>query len=115
MARSEKELRDEIAKLVKEYYEVKFAPSAFEPGASQVRYAGRVFDERELQSLIDASLDFWLTSGRYSEEFESAFSDFTGAEYSFLVNSGSSANLVALTSLIVPCSESDGSSPGTRS
>jgi len=102
MARTEKELRAEIASLVKEYHGVKFAPKAFEAGKSQVRYAGRVFDEKELQSLVDASLDFWLTSGRYSEEFESAFSAFTGAEYSFLVNSGSSANLVAFAALTSP-------------
>ncbi|MBV5327449.1 MAG: lipopolysaccharide biosynthesis protein RfbH, partial [Chlorobium sp.] len=55
-----------------------------------------------MQSLVDASLDFWLTSGRYSEEFESSFSAFTGAEYSFLVNSGSSANLVAFAALTSP-------------
>lgn len=102
MARDEKELRAEIAGLVKEYYGVKFAPKAFEAGKSQVRYAGRVFDEKELQSLVDASLDFWLTSGRYSEEFEARFSAYTGAEYSFLVNSGSSANLLAFASLTSP-------------
>ena len=98
MARSEKDLRAEIALLVKEYYDVKFEKKPFLPGKSQVRYAGRVFDEKELQSLVDASLDFWLTSGRFSEEFESAFCAFTGAEYSFLVISGSSANLVAFSS-----------------
>jgi CDP-6-deoxy-D-xylo-4-hexulose-3-dehydrase len=102
MARGEKELRAEISELVKEYYGVKFALKPFEPGKSQVRYAGRVFDEKELQSLVDASLDFWLTSGRYSEAFETAFCAFTGAEYSFLVNSGSSANLIAFASLTSP-------------
>ncbi len=102
MAKTEKELRAQIAELVKEYYDIKFAPKPFEPGKSMVRYAGRVFDEKELQSLVDASLDFWLTSGRYSESFESAFCAFTGAEYAFLVNSGSSANLVALASLTSP-------------
>ncbi|MCX7027054.1 MAG: DegT/DnrJ/EryC1/StrS family aminotransferase, partial [Spirochaetes bacterium] len=102
MAKSEKELRKEISELVKEYYGVKFTQKPFEPGKSQVHYAGRVFDENELQSLVDASLDFWLTSGRYSEAFETAFSVFTGTEYSFLVNSGSSANLIAFTSLMSP-------------
>ena len=102
MAKSEKELRAEIAGLVKEYYGAKFAPRPFEAGKSQVRYAGRVFDEKELQSLVDSSLDFWLTSGRYSEEFEASFSAFTGAEYAFLVNSGSSANLVAFAALTSP-------------
>ena len=102
MSKSEKDLRKEIADLVKEYYEVKFAAKKFEPGKSVVRYAGRVFDEKELQSLVDASLDFWLTSGRFSEAFESAFCAFTGSEYSFLVNSGSSANLIAFASLMSP-------------
>ena len=80
MGKTEKELRSEIASLVKDFYEVKFTPKPFEAGKSQVRYAGRVFDEKELQSLVDSSLDFWLTSGRYSDEFEAAFSAFTGAE-----------------------------------
>jgi CDP-6-deoxy-D-xylo-4-hexulose-3-dehydrase len=102
MGKTEKELRSEIASLVKDFYEVKFTPKPFEAGKSQVRYAGRVFDEKELQSLVDSSLDFWLTSGRYSDEFEAAFSAFTGAEYSLLVNSGSSANLVAFSSLMSP-------------
>ena len=102
MEQSEKELRAEIARLVKEYYAVKFAPKPFEAGVSHVRYAGRVFDEKELQSLVDASLDFWLTSGRFSEAFESSFCDLTGAEYSLLVNSGSSANLLAFSALSSP-------------
>lgn len=102
MVKNEIELRTQIAELVKEYYNVKFASMPFEPGKSMVRYAGRVFDEKELQSLVEASLDFWLTSGRFSDTFESAFSDFTGVEYSLLVNSGSSANLIAFATLTSP-------------
>ncbi len=102
MNKNDNELRTEIAELVRQYYEVKFLNKPFEAGKSQIRYAGRVFDEKELQSLVSASLDFWLTSGRYSDEFESEFSAFTGAEYSFLVNSGSSANLLAFASLMSP-------------
>ena len=102
MAKTEQELRAEIAALVKEFYNTKFAERSFVPGQTPVRYAGRVFDEKEIQASVDASLDFWLTSGRYTEAFESAFSEFTGAEYSILVNSGSSANLIALTSLMSP-------------
>jgi CDP-6-deoxy-D-xylo-4-hexulose-3-dehydrase len=102
VAKNEKELRAEIADLVKEFYGVKFADKPFVPGTSAVHYAGRVFDEKELQNLVDSSLDFWLTSGRYSQEFEELFCEFTGAEYSFLVNSGSSANLVAFASLMSP-------------
>lgn len=97
-----KEIRAEIARLVGEYHAAKFAPEPFMPGTSAVRYAGRVFDERELQASVDASLDFWLTSGRFSEEFESSFAEYVGAEYAFLVNSGSSANLVALSALMSP-------------
>jgi len=102
MAKTEKELRVEIAGLVKQFYDVKFGKQAFTRGESQVRYAGRVFDEKELQAAVEGSLDFWLTSGRFSEEFEAAFSDFVGSEYTFLVNSGSSANLVAFTALTSP-------------
>ena len=102
MAKTEQELRAETAALVKEFYNTKFAERSFLPGQTPVRYAGRVFDEKEIQASVDASLDFWLTSGRYTEAFESAFSEFTGAEYSILVNSGSSANLIALTSLMSP-------------
>ena len=67
-----------------------------------VRYAGRQYDERELVNLVDASLDFWLTAGRYAEEFEARFADRLGLEYALLVNSGSSANLVAFSSLTSP-------------
>ena len=102
MGKSAKDIRDEIENLVEEYYKAKFGAKPFVAGESAVRYAGRVFDAEELKSCVSATLDFWLTSGRYSEEFEAAFADFTGAEYSFLVNSGSSANLVALATLMSP-------------
>lgn len=95
-------IRENIMKLVKEFHAVKFGGKTFVPGSTPVRYAGRVFDERELQTLIDSCLDFWLTSGRFSEEFENRFADFVGAEYAFLVNSGSSANLVAFSALTSP-------------
>lgn len=102
MAKTENELRSEIAQLVKEYYGVKYLAKPFEMGKTPIRYAGRVFDEKEIQSLVDSSLDFWLTNGRYTQEFEQLFCDFIGVEYAFLVNSGSSANLVAFASLISP-------------
>jgi len=95
----EKELRKKILDMVEEYYKVRFGDKRFEPGKDYVRYAGRVFNERELINLVDSSLDFWLTSGRYSEEFESKFSEFVGVDYAMLTNSGSSANLLALTAL----------------
>jgi CDP-4-dehydro-6-deoxyglucose reductase, E1 len=102
VAKTEIELRAEISDLVKQFYQIKFADRKFVQGTSPVHYAGRVFDEKEIQALVDSSLDFWLTSGRYSQQFEELFCEFTGAEYSFLVNSGSSANLVAFASLMSP-------------
>jgi len=97
--KSEKQLREEISGLVKDFYEVKFANKEFTPGLSAVRYAGRVFDEREMQSLVDSALDFWLTEGRYAEEFQAMFAEFVGTEFAILTNSGSSANLLAFTAL----------------
>lgn len=96
---NESELRKKISDLVKEYYEIKFKNKKFIPGKDPVRYAGRVFDEKEIQNLVDSSLDFWLTAGRYSDEFEAKFAEFVGTDYAMLTNSGSSANLLALSSL----------------
>lgn len=96
---TEKQLREEISQKVKEYYNVKFANQKFTPGETPVRYAGRVFDEKEIQSLVDSSLDFWLTSGRYTDEFENVLAEFVGVDNAILTNSGSSANLLAFSSL----------------
>jgi len=98
----EKELRKKILELVKQYHSEKFTERAFIPGESIVRYAGRVFDERELVNLVDSSLDFWLTAGQHAEAFENEFADFLGVDDSILVNSGSSANLVAMSVLTSP-------------
>jgi CDP-4-dehydro-6-deoxyglucose reductase, E1 len=108
----EKDLRKAIADLVKEYYLFRFQEKEFVGGKTPVHYAGRVFNERELQVLVDSSLDFWLTSGRYSEAFESEFASFVGVEYALLVNSGSSANLVALSALTSPLLEERRLRPG---
>lgn len=78
------------------------AVSKFRPGVDPVRYAGRIFDADEVVNLVDASLDFWLTAGRYAEEFEAGLAALLGVEDALLVNSGSSANLVALTALTSP-------------
>jgi len=94
-----KEIRNKILELTKEYYKTKFNNSIFEPGISRVNYAGRVFDEKELINLVDSSLDFWLTEGRFSEEFAEKISDFLDISNVILVNSGSSANLIAFSSL----------------
>ncbi|OQA84045.1 MAG: UDP-4-amino-4-deoxy-L-arabinose--oxoglutarate aminotransferase [Lentisphaerae bacterium ADurb.Bin242] len=99
-----KQLHDEILEKVKEYYTLVFQPdqSSFEPGKSRVNYAGRVFDEKEMTSLVDSSLEFWLTYGRYSREFEKKFAEYLGIRFALLVNSGSSANLLAFMALTSP-------------
>ena len=76
--------------------------SKFVPGESGVTYAGRVFDEEEVVNLVDSSLEFWLTTGRYAEQFERGFSKFLGIRHTLLVNSGSSANLIAFSTLTSP-------------
>lgn len=97
------DLRNEILKLVKKYYFEKFANQGYNAETDRVHYAGRVFDAEELVNLVDASLDFFLTANRYAEDFESSFAEFLGTKDALLVNSGSSANLVALTVLTSPC------------
>ena len=95
-------LREDILNLVRQYYQEKFAEKEFDPSRDMVHYAGRVFDEQEICNLVDSSLDFFLTANRYAERFEAEFADYLGLSNSLLVNSGSSANLVALTSLTSP-------------
>ena len=100
-----RELHDEIIAKSAEYYCLVHAPAqsaAFEPGKSKVNYAGRVFDEKELTNLVDSALEFWLTSGRYSREFEKKLAGYLGVEFALLVNSGSSANLLAFSALTSP-------------
>lgn len=95
-------LRSEIRQLVREYYRAQFGKEAAEKAGQeirQVRYAGRVFDEKEMENLVDSSLDFWLTEGRYSREFEAKFKAYLDVKFALPVNSGSSANLLALTAL----------------
>ncbi len=95
-------LREQILSLVEAYYQEQFSGNTFDPEVDRVHYAGRVFDADELINLVDASLDFFLTANRYAEEFESSFAEFLGLSDALLVNSGSSANLVALTALTSP-------------
>lgn len=97
-----KELRAEISRLVGEYHAAAFAPRPFVADDTPVPVSGRVFDESELRNLVDASLDFWLTTGRYAAEFERRFADYVGTRHAILVNSGSSANLLALSALTSP-------------
>jgi CDP-4-dehydro-6-deoxyglucose reductase, E1 len=95
-------LREQILGLVRQYYEAKFAEKTFDPSRDLVHYAGRVFDARELCALVDASLDFYLTANRYAERFEAELAELLGMGNALLVNSGSSANLVAMTALTSP-------------
>jgi CDP-4-dehydro-6-deoxyglucose reductase, E1 len=96
------ELRQQILALVRDYYRAQFAGRRFDPAKDLVHYAGRVFDDEELCSLVDASLDFYLTANRYAERFEAEFAGYLSLSEALLVNSGSSANLVALTALTSP-------------
>ena len=99
---TEAELRLQVAALVAQFHQTRNAKQPFIPGKTPVRYAGRVFDEKELQAAVEASLDFWLTEGRFAEEFQSELAARVGVEYALLTNSGSSANLLALTALTSP-------------
>ena len=103
--KNENEAREEIKSLVAEFYhkfkEPKESKENFKPG-DRVSYASRVYDEKEMQSLTDAMLDFWLTTGRFSDEFEKKFAEWIGVKFAHLVNSGSSANLIAFSVLTAP-------------
>jgi CDP-6-deoxy-D-xylo-4-hexulose-3-dehydrase len=93
-------LRQEILDKVREYYRAAFTGGpTFVPGQSKVGYAGRVFDEREVVALVDSSLDFWLTYGKWADRFEQGLADFLGVRHAYFVNSGSSANLLAFAAL----------------
>jgi CDP-6-deoxy-D-xylo-4-hexulose-3-dehydrase len=94
--------RTEILGLVGRYYRERHAPSPFDPDRDRVHYAGRVFGEEEMRYLVDSSLDFYLTASRFTEEFEAGIADYLGLSDALFVNSGSSANLVALTTLTSP-------------
>lgn len=111
MEDSEK-LREEIVALTERYYHSKFALKEFEKGRDKIFYAGRVFDEHELANLVESSLDFWLTEGRYSEQFQAKLAAYLGVSDVALVNSGSSANLVALSALTSPRLGSRALKPG---
>ena len=84
------------------FYPFAHASEPFIPGKSRIPYARRVFDDQEVSALVDASLDFWLTAGRYAETFEKELAEFLGVRYCSLVNSGSSANLLAFMALTSP-------------
>jgi CDP-6-deoxy-D-xylo-4-hexulose-3-dehydrase len=95
-------LRERILELVAEYYEAEFGNGSFTPGESPVPVSGRVFDADELLHLVDSSLDFWLTTGRYARKFELELARRLGIRHALVCNSGSSANLLAVSALTSP-------------
>jgi len=101
MSKSEA-LRQQILALVQEYYEAEHSQQSFTPGETEVPVSGRVFDAAEMVNLVDSSLEFWLTTGRYADQFEQEFARWMGVRHAILCNSGSSANLLALSALTSP-------------
>ncbi|MGB3144339.1 MAG: lipopolysaccharide biosynthesis protein RfbH [Maribacter sp.] len=95
-------LRKEIAKLVEKFAEDKYKATQFEPGISIIPPSGKVLGKEELLNMVDASLDGWLTTGRFNEKFEKRLAEFLGVKHCLSVNSGSSANLVAFSTLTSP-------------
>lgn len=100
-ATNEKQAREEILSLVKEYCDTYHKKAEYKEG-DRIPYASRVYDSDEMCNLVDSSLEFWLTSGRYTDQFEKQLSEYLGVKYCSLVNSGSSANLVAFMALTSP-------------
>ncbi|WP_019635699.1 lipopolysaccharide biosynthesis protein RfbH [Paenibacillus fonticola] len=100
----EKIIRKDILSKVESYYELFHSDrnKNFDKQKTPVVYGGRVYDEKEMRSLVDSSLDFWLTAGRYNKKFEKEYAEFLGVRYALLTNSGSSANLLAFSALTSP-------------
>ncbi len=90
-------IRKEISNLVQQYADIVHAPKPFVPGETPVPVSGKVIGAAELKNMVDASLDGWLTTGRFNAMFEQRLADFLGVQYLITVNSGSSANLVAFS------------------
>ena len=98
---NEREERENILRQVREYCEKYHTKPAYKEG-DRIPYASRVYDSEEMCNLVDSSLEFWLTSGRYTDEFEKKFAEYLGVRSVSLVNSGSSANLLAFMALTSP-------------
>jgi CDP-6-deoxy-D-xylo-4-hexulose-3-dehydrase len=96
------QLRQQIAQLVDEYAAIKYIPKVFEPGKTVVPASGKVLDTAELKSMVEASLDGWLTTGRFNDAFEKRLAEYLGVKFLITTNSGSSANLLAFTTLTSP-------------
>lgn len=98
----QEKLRKQIAALVDQYAAIEFSPEVFEPGQTVVPPSGKLICAEELKNMVDASLDGWLTTGRFNEKFEKKLAEFIGVKHAITVNSGSSANLVAFSTLTSP-------------
>ena len=112
MTDSADELRAQILEMVGRYYEAAFPAPEFVPGETPVPISGKVFDAAEVRLLVDAGLDFWLTTGRYAAQFEDEFARLFGLRHAMLTNSGSSANLLALSCLTSPALKERALRPG---
>lgn len=99
---TKQQARDEILQMVKEYYDAFHKQEKQFQEGDRIAYASRVYDHEEMCNLVDSALEFWLTAGRYTEQFEKDFAEFLGIKYCSLVNSGSSANLLAFMALTSP-------------
>ena len=98
----EQDLKEEILRLAGRFHGIKNRKRPFTPGTTPVKYAGRVFDEKEIQAAVEASLEFWLTEGRFVKAFQTDLAAEVGVKHAFLANSGSSANLLAISALTSP-------------
>jgi CDP-6-deoxy-D-xylo-4-hexulose-3-dehydrase len=98
----QQEIRQKIAALVDEYAQLKYTPQSFKPGETVIPPSGKVLDAAELKSMVEASLDGWLTTGRFNDAFEKKLRDFLGVKFLITTNSGSSANLLAFSALTSP-------------
>ena len=100
--KTEEEARKEILSMVEGYYQTFHAKKEDFREGDRISYAARVYDQDEMCNLVDSALEFWLTSGRYTEQFEKELADYIGVRFCSLVNSGSSANLLAFMALTSP-------------
>src|SRR4051812_8284442 len=98
----EEKIREDIFAKIRELHQLRQSEEKFIPGESYVSYAGRIFDEKEIISMVGSVLDFWLTLGPYGKQFEKNLASFVDAKHALLTNSGSSANLLALSTLTSP-------------
>jgi CDP-6-deoxy-D-xylo-4-hexulose-3-dehydrase len=97
----QEKIRQQIAVLVEKYAAIEFTPKVFVPGQTVVPPSGKIIGVEELQNMVNASLDGWLTTGRFNDLFEKKLAQFIGVQHAITVNSGSSANLVAFSANIV--------------